>query len=174
MNAIFHDLINNNMEVYIDDVVVKLRDIDRHLVDLEQAFIQMRLHNLKMNPAKYAFGVLASNFLGFLVHHQGIEVDKNKAKATLEARPPQKKKELQRSLGKINFLKRFIANSIGKMKAFSSLLRLKNNEELTWGEEQQVAFDQIKQALANSPILVPLMPGKPLKLYISAAINHCE
>ena len=39
----------------------------------------MRLHFLKMTLAKCAFGVLASNFLGFLVHSQGIVVDKNKA-----------------------------------------------------------------------------------------------
>ena len=47
-----------------------------------------------MNPAKCAFGVSAGNFLGFLVHSQGIEVDKNKMKAVLEARPPGNKKEL--------------------------------------------------------------------------------
>ena len=47
-----------------------------------------------MNPAKYAFGVSVGNFLGFLVNHQGIEVDKNKAKDILEATPPLNKKEL--------------------------------------------------------------------------------
>ena len=45
-----------------------------------------------MNLAKCDFGVLAGNFLGFLVHHQGIKVDKNKAKAILEAKLPQNKK----------------------------------------------------------------------------------
>ena len=45
-----------------------------------------------MNPAKCAFGVSASNFLGFLVHSQGIEVDRNKTKAMLEARPSRNKK----------------------------------------------------------------------------------
>ena len=49
-----------------------------------------------MNSAKCAFGVSTGNFLGFLVHNQGIEVDKNKAKAMLEARPPRNKKELQK------------------------------------------------------------------------------
>ena len=44
-----------------------------------------------MNPTKCAFGVLASNFLYFPVHHQGIKVDKNKAKAILEVRPPKQK-----------------------------------------------------------------------------------
>ena len=94
MNVIFHDLIGKKMEVYIDDVVVKSSDMDQYLVDLEQVFIRIKLYNLKMNLAKCAFRVLTSNFLNFLVHHQGIEVDKNKAKAILEARPPWNKKEL--------------------------------------------------------------------------------
>ena len=87
MNAIFHDLIGKNMEVYIDDVVVKLINVSQHLMDLEQAFVKMRLHNLKMNPTKCILRVSVGNFLDFLVHHQGIEVDRNKAKAIQKAIP---------------------------------------------------------------------------------------
>ena len=65
-----------------------------------------------MNLAKCAFGVSVGNFLGFLVHSQGIEVDKNKVKAALEAGPPKTKKELQSLIGNVNFLRRFIANSV--------------------------------------------------------------
>ena len=96
-------------------------------------------------------------------------MDKNKAKAILEARPPWNKRELQTLIGKINFLRKFIVNLAGRMKAFSSLLRVKNSKEMVYGEEQQVAFKQIKHALANPLILVHLMLVKPLKLYISIA-----
>ncbi|KAM1934701.1 hypothetical protein ACFX15_018857 [Malus domestica] len=68
MNAIFHDLIGHNMEVYIDDIVVKSKTEEQHLIDLRQALTRMRIHKLKMNPKKCAFGMKASNFLGFLVH----------------------------------------------------------------------------------------------------------
>ena len=80
-----------------------------------------------MNPLKCAFGVIAGNFLGFLVHNRGIKVDKNKAKAISQAKPPSNRKELQRLLGQINFL-RFIANLAGRTKVFSPLLRLKDHE----------------------------------------------
>jgi hypothetical protein len=128
MNSIFHDMIGKYMEVYIDDIVVKSQDFDKHLENLEKAFIRMRKHQLKMNPLKCAFGVTVGNFLGFLLHNRGIEVDKNKAKAILQAKPPSNKKELQRLLGQINFLRRFIANVAGKTKVFSHLLRLKDHE----------------------------------------------
>ena len=65
MNMIFHHLIGRTMEVCTDDVVVKLAEFDQHLIDLEQAFKRMRLHNLKMNPEKCAFGITTDHFLGF-------------------------------------------------------------------------------------------------------------
>ncbi|CAN6555418.1 unnamed protein product [Malus baccata var. baccata] len=59
------------MEVYIDDIVVKSKTEKQHLIDLRQALTRMRIHKLKMNPKKCAFGVRAGNFLGFLVHQRG-------------------------------------------------------------------------------------------------------
>ncbi|XP_070667555.1 uncharacterized protein [Malus domestica] len=137
--------------------------------NLNLAFLRMHQHNLKMNPAKCAFGVSAGNFLGFLVHHRGIEVDENKARAIISAPPPTTKKQLQSLLGKINFLRRFIANSAGKMKVFSTLLKLKDSDTFAWTNEHQAAFTQIKVSLTTPPVLVPPRHGKPLKLYISAA-----
>jgi len=127
----------------------------------------MRKHGLKMNPLKCAFGVFVTEFLGFIIHQKGIEIDKNKAKAILETSPPKNKKQLQSLLGKVNFFRRFIYNMSGKTKVFSHLLRLKDEVEFWWEKEHQEAFDDIKRYLANPPILVPLVKGRDLKLYIS-------
>ena len=61
-----------------------------------------------MNPLKCAFSVFAGIFLRFLIHKEGIEVNKNKARAILKAAPSSNKKELQIFLGKVNYLRRFI------------------------------------------------------------------
>ncbi|XP_050157474.1 uncharacterized protein LOC126631371 [Malus sylvestris] len=169
MNAIFHDLIGHNMEVYIDDIVVKSKTEEQHLIDLKHALTRMRVHKLKMNPKKCAFGVRTGNFLGFLVHQRGVEVDKNKARAIMESPPPTNKMQLQRLLGKINFLRRFIANLAGKIQPLTPLLRLKDKENFKWGSPHQEAFDGIKAYLISPPVLVPPQRGKPLKLYISAS-----
>jgi hypothetical protein len=124
------------MEVYIDDVVVKSQTIEEHIQYLENAFFRMRRHQLKMNLLKCAFGVKGGNFLEFLVHNRGIEIDKNKAKAIMQAKPLTNKKELQRLLSQINFLRRFIFNVASRTKAFSPKLKLKSNEEFVWGQEQ--------------------------------------
>ncbi|KAL1337299.1 hypothetical protein AAHE18_10G129500 [Arachis hypogaea] len=105
MNKIFHDFIENFMEIYVDDVVVKSNVKKEHL------------ENLKMNPLKCAFG------------KKGIEIDKNKAKAILEAPPPANKKQLQAFLGKVNYLRRFISKLSGKTKIFAPLIKLKKEEE---------------------------------------------
>ena len=110
MNTIFHEYIGKFMEVYIDDVVIKSDAENIHLNNLRLAFEKMHRHNLKMNPLKCALGVSAGNFLGFLIHKKGIEVDKNKVKATIEAKHPSSKKELQIFLGKAKYLRRFISN----------------------------------------------------------------
>ena len=62
MHEIFYSLISNFMEVYIDDVIVKSKANEQHLEHLTKTFERMRLHRLKMNPLKCAFGVLAAHF----------------------------------------------------------------------------------------------------------------
>ncbi|KAM2574487.1 hypothetical protein TB2_006428 [Malus domestica] len=169
MNIIFHDLIGQNMKVYMDDIVVKSKTEEQHLTDLRQALTRMRIHKLKMNPKKCAFVVRAGNFLGFLVHQRGVEVDKNKSRAIMESHSPTNKVQLQRLLGKINFLRRFIANLASKIQPLTPLLRLKDKEYFKWGPPHQRAFDSIKIYLTSQPVLVPPQRGKPLKLYISAS-----
>jgi hypothetical protein len=75
MNYIYYDLIGKLVEIYIDDVVVKSTSTGGHLEDLRQVFEWTRRFGLKMNPKKCAFGVSADQFLSFLVHEQGIEID---------------------------------------------------------------------------------------------------
>lgn len=75
MNLIFHDMIGKFLEIYINDVVIKFHDFNKHLEDLERGFICMCKHQLKMNPLKCAFGISVGNFLGFLIHQRGIKVD---------------------------------------------------------------------------------------------------
>ena len=131
MNMIFHEYISKFMEVYIDDVVIKSDAENTHLDNLRLAFKKMSRHNLKMNPLKCAFGVSAENFLGFLIHKKGIEIDKNKAKAIIETRPPSNEKELQVFLGNVNYLRRFISNLSRRTKVFAPLIMLEKEEDFS-------------------------------------------
>ncbi|GKV21983.1 hypothetical protein SLEP1_g31893 [Rubroshorea leprosula] len=171
MNAIFHDMIGKFMEIYIDDVVVKSHGEADHLVHLRKAFERMRQHGLKMNPLKCAFEVSTGNFLGYLVHERGLEVDKNKARVVIEAKPPQNKKELQRFLGRVNFLRRFISNLAGKTRLFSPLLKLKSEADFKWKEHHQSAFDIIKCTETMSGAEVVVISPSGLKTQMSFQLD---
>ncbi|KAK1653288.1 hypothetical protein QYE76_071093 [Lolium multiflorum] len=70
-------------------------------------------------------------------------------------KPPTTKKELQRLIGKINFVRRFISNLSGRIEPFMGLVKIKSDDEFHWGAEQQRAFDEIKEYLTKPPVLVP-------------------
>jgi len=143
MNSMFHDFIDKFMQVYVDDIVIKSSSKDDHLEHLRLSFERMRKYGLEINPLKCVFGVCACDFLGFVVHKKGIEINQNKTKAILETKPPLTKKELQSLLGKIIFLRRFISNLSGKTKGFLPLLRPKKEDSFNGGQELQKAFDAI-------------------------------
>ena len=131
----------------------------------------MRLHQLKLDPLKCAFRVQTGNFLGFLVHQRGVEVDQNKVKAIISAKAPQNKNknELQNFLGKVNYLRRFISNLVTKTKVFPNLIKLKEVKEFKWKEQHQIDFDGIKGYPSKPLILMPPLIGRPHKLYLSVA-----
>jgi hypothetical protein len=137
MNFIFHELLGNTMEVYIDDIVVKSVEFSSHVAVLRKAFDKMRWYGLKMNPRKCAFGVSAGKFLGFIMHEHGIEIDPDRIKSILNVGPPTCKIEMQKFFGKVNYLWRFISNLVGKIDAFTPILRLENDAEFTWGQNNK-------------------------------------
>jgi hypothetical protein len=75
MNRMFHDQIGKNVEVYIDDMLVKSKEEGDHLKNLEETFKTLRRYQMKLNPSKCAFGVSSSKFLGFMVSQKGIEAN---------------------------------------------------------------------------------------------------
>ena len=81
---------------------------------------------------------------------------------------PACKKDLQKFLGKVNYLRRFISNLSGKIDAFTPILRLKDEAEFTWGAGQQEAFEKIKKYLSSPPVLKASKRGIPFMLYVAA------
>ena len=78
VNHMFRPQIGRNVEVYVDDMLVKSQDEEIHLDDLQETFDTLRQYNIKLNPNKCAFGVSSGKFLGFMVSHRGIETNLDK------------------------------------------------------------------------------------------------
>ncbi|GKU96467.1 hypothetical protein SLEP1_g9699 [Rubroshorea leprosula] len=88
VTIVFRAQIGRNLEVYVDDIVVKSLKADDHLTDLAETFNNLRQNRMRLNPAKCIFGVESRKFLGFMVSRRGIEVNPEKIRAIAEMEPP--------------------------------------------------------------------------------------
>ena len=111
------------MEVYIDDILVKSVKNELHITHLAEAFQVLKSYNMKLNPAKCAFGVSSGKFLGFIVNNRGIEANLDKIKAVLDMRPPSKVKDIQRLTGRLAALSRFMSKANDKCQHFFQVLK---------------------------------------------------
>ena len=143
MTAIFHDMMHQKLEDYVDDIVVKSRRREEHLHVLQRVFKRCRAFKLRMNPLKCAFAVSSGKFLGYLVHNRGIDVDP--AIATM--RPLVTVKELKSFLGKVSYIQRFIPGLASITSTFTKLIR--KGQSFEWGETQQTAFKRLQQIMMN-------------------------
>ena len=109
VNKMFSNQIGRNMEVYVDDMLVKSKEELTHLDDLRETFAMLRQNQMKLNPSKCAFGVASGKFLGFMVSQRGIEANQEKVKAILNMASPKTVKEVQKLTRKIAALNKFVS-----------------------------------------------------------------
>ena len=94
VNKMFSKQIERNMEVYVDDMLVKSKEESAHLDDLQEMFTTLKQYQMKLNPSKCAFGVASGKFLGFMVSQKGIEANLEKVRAILGMTSPKTVKEV--------------------------------------------------------------------------------
>jgi dsDNA-binding SOS-regulon protein len=165
MNRMFHNQIGRNVEVYVDDMLVKSKEEDGHLDDLRETFETFRKYQMKLNPSKCAFGVYSGKFLGFMVSQRGIEANPDKIKAILEMQLPKTTKEVQRLTGRVVALNRFMSRSTDKCLPFFKTLK----KAFEWTDECQQAFEELKRYLTKPPLLSPSKQGEELYLYLAVS-----
>ena len=128
-----HDMMHNEVEVYVNDMIVKSKDKGGHIINLRKFFKRIKEYRLRLNPQKCTFGVTTGKLLGFLVSIRGIEVDPSKITAILEMPPPKNEKEIKGFLGRLQYISQFIAKLTSTCEPIFKLLR--KNEPHTWNDE---------------------------------------
>ncbi|XP_073129104.1 uncharacterized protein [Henckelia pumila] len=165
MDKVFREQVGRNVEVYVDDILVKSKTRDCFIPDLEETFATVRRYGIKLNPVKCMFRVKSGKFLGFMVTERGIEVNPEKVKLLQEIPSPTSIKEVHRLTGRITALARFIAQSAHRSYPFFQVLR--TAQRFGWTEQCEQSFQELKEHLASLPILVKLEPGEKLWVYLS-------
>ena len=160
-------MMHRDVEVYVDDMIVKSQGRADHLAALQRFFERIRQFRLRLNPKKCTFGVTSGKLLGHIVSERGIEVDLEKIKAILLMPAPRNEKKIRGFLGRLQYISRFIARLTDICEPIFHLLR--KNQPTVWNNDCQHAFEKIKECLLSPPVLVPPTPGRPLLLYLSVS-----
>ena len=156
-----------NIEVYIDDMMVKSKIVSEHIGDLTNIFKILRGYKLRLNASKCSFGVGSGKFLGYMVTHWRIEVNPNQVKVINNLQPPWNPKEIQRLTRMTVALNRFISRSADRCKPFFLLINKWKGFE--WSEKCAQAFQQLKDYLSRPPIMSSLETNEVLFAYIAVA-----
>ena len=170
MNKMFAHQIGRNVQVFVDDILVKSIWEDDHLGDLKETFNTLHSYNIKLNSSKCAFKVTARKFLGFMMSQKGIEVNLDKVQAIMELTPPKNIKKVQSLNGKVAALNTFVSRATNKCLPFFRMLK----KSFKWTVECQRAFEDLKAYLSSLSLLSPSKLGPALFLCLTvslAAIN---
>ena len=169
VNRMFSKQLGKTMEVYIDDMLITSFEERDHITHLQECFERLNLHNMKLNPAKCRFAVASGEFLGYLVIFGGIEANPKQITALIEMASPRTKREVQRLIGRVAALNRFISRSTDKCLPFYDTL--KGNKKFEWTKECKKAFYHLKHYLATPPVLAKPVEGEPLFMYIAVSVT---
>ena len=123
VNKMFNKQIGKNMEVYMDDMLVKSKEELAHLDDLRETFTTLKQYQMKLNPSKCVFGVVSGKFLGFMVSQRGIEANPEKVQAIINMVSPKTIKEVQKLTGRIAAINRFVSRAMDKCLLFFKTLK---------------------------------------------------
>ncbi|GKV35867.1 hypothetical protein SLEP1_g44073 [Rubroshorea leprosula] len=164
VQIIFKLQIGRNIEVYVDDMIVTSVRAEDHIGDLSETFQNLRRAQMKLNPLKCTFTVESGKFPGYVVSKKGIEVNPEKVQAVQQMEPPKTVKDVQRLIGHVAALHRFIVRSTERCLPFFKALR--EPKHFQWTDECQRAFDELKQYLASAPLLFKPIERESLCLYL--------
>jgi hypothetical protein len=167
--ACFKRHLNKNVEAYVDDVVVKTRNSDTLIADLEETFASLREYHWKLNPNKCVFGVPSGKLLGFIISHCGIEANPEKISAITNMRAPTCIKDVQKLTGCMAALNKIISK-LGE-RGLPLFKLLKHQEKFVWTPEVDQALDQLKDFLSKPPVLTAPRKKEQLLLYLTATTH---
>ncbi|GJZ00596.1 reverse transcriptase domain-containing protein [Tanacetum coccineum] len=155
--------------MFSDDLVIKRRTEDEIRRDIEETFKTLREINMKLNLKKCAFRVEEGTFLGYKVNTKGLKVCPDKVDAVLSLPSPKCLKDVQKLNGKLASLNKFLAKSVeNSLPFFKTLKKCTKKSNFHWTTEAEEAFKQMKQLIAELPMLTAPMKKEELIVYLAA------
>ena len=191
VNKIYGELVGKCIIPYFDDGIIFSDTFDDHIEHIKLVFNRLQILGLTLNPKKSVFAQFEVIFLGYKISYKGIDSDPSKVKAIIDFPTPQNLTNVRSFVGLANFYRR-------KVKDFSKIAepltrltkKVKKNIKskdisvthkfmspsdigrvFYWGPEQQTAFDNLKKAIIEAPILVHFDNSLPIEIHVDGSLQ---
>ena len=155
---LFQDI--EGVEVIVDDLVVWGEDV-------EQVLDRCRERNLKLNKEKCHFRVSEVHYVGHVLSADGVKPDPQKVEAIVAMPTAANREDLQRFLGVVTYLSKFIPNMSQKSAPLRQLLQ--KDVEWSWGQVEENTFTWLKTSISSAPVLKFFDPKEPVTLSVDAS-----
>jgi hypothetical protein len=166
MQSCFDGQTGHNLEVYVDDIVVKTRQSSSLIADLEEKFTNLRRFNNRLNIEKCTFGVPRIKLLGYTITKRGIEVNPNKISDITEIDQVRDVKDIQHLKGCLVALSHFVSRLGERGLPLYKLLKKFNS--FHWMDKTQRALDDLQTLISKPSVLASPEPGEILLLFVTA------
>jgi len=165
MNEIFKDL--EYVQVYLDDITVISKDAESHQLHLSEVFNRLNKYGIKIRADKCSFAHKSTEYLGFIIDKNGSRPTQEYKSKILNVPKPKTKKQLERFLGMVNYLHKYIPSMQLKLQPLYHLK--KNNVRWNWTNQCDEAFESIKSQISAAELLVHPDFDKPFEVYCDAS-----
>lgn len=167
MNSVLEPFLDAFVIVFLDDILIYSRTLEEHAEHLEKVLQTLRKHKLYAKESKCEFAKSSVEFLGFIVSRDGMHMMENKLDAIKKWPTPTSVEDIRSFLGLTGFYRRFIKDYSAIASPLTHLLH--KNIKFEWQNEQQKAFDDLKERMMQRPILILPDPRKPFVVHTDAS-----
>ncbi|KAJ9561559.1 hypothetical protein OSB04_006719 [Centaurea solstitialis] len=169
MNRVCRPLLDRSVIVFIDDILIYSKTKEDHVEHLWEVLEILRKEQLYEKFSKCDFWLQEVQFLGHLVNREGIKVDPAKVEAVMKWETPKSPSEIRSFLGLAGYYRRFIQDFSKVAVPLTKLTR--KNVSFVWGEEQQSAFETLRQKLCEAPVLMLPEGVEDMTVYCDASYH---
>ena len=168
MNSIFADLIaQGKVAVYLDDILIFSETLEEHRKVTHEVLRRLQENDLYLRPEKCEFEKTEIEYLGLVIRQGQVSMDPVKVQAVKEWSTPRNLTEVRGFLGFANFYRRFIQDFAKLARPLNDLT--KKDTKWNWGDDQQLAFDTLKEKFISDPILVMWNQSRPTRIEVDAS-----
>jgi transposase InsO family protein len=159
MHQIFRPFLDSFVLVFLDDILIYSRNAEDHERHVRQVLELLRKHRLHAKQSKCELFRDRVEFLGHMVGGDGLRMMADKVKAVSDWPPPKSVEEIRSFLGTVGYYRKFIRMFSHVAAPITELLQ--KDKTFHWGQEQQQAFEQLKAAISQQPVLILPDPARP-------------